>query len=142
MNTYLSKNFPIWRDSQALLIELEGVVQGFSRYHKYTIGSELRMGAQRVLNYVTHAINQSENRHHWLCQLTQQIEELKLQVQTAKAIKAFKNFKQFESIAALAVQIARQAKAWLKKSQNKLQRADFRDLVGQSQTDLNGQQGR
>lgn len=61
MNTYLSKNFSIWRDIQALVIGLEDAVQGFARYHKYTVGSELRQGAQRVLSYVSQAIYQCEN---------------------------------------------------------------------------------
>lgn len=140
MDPYLSKNFPIWRDSQALVLELERAVKGFARYHKYTIGSELRLGAQRVLNYVSHAINQSENRTHWLQRLSLQIEELKLLIQTAKMRHVFQSFKHFEVIARLAVQVAKQSKAWLNKSQTKLQRADARTRVGQTQRDPNGQQ--
>ena len=51
MNTYLSKQFPIFRDAEQLVIAIEQVVRTFSRYYKYTLGSELRVLASKVLNY-------------------------------------------------------------------------------------------
>ena len=38
---YLRKNFPIWRDAEKLLIEVELAVRNFPRYHKYSLGTEL-----------------------------------------------------------------------------------------------------
>ena len=52
VNPYLGKNFPIWRDAQALMILIEQAVNGFSRYHRYTFGSELRLGAQCANNAI------------------------------------------------------------------------------------------
>ena len=36
-----NNRLPIWRDSSRLLIEIEQAVRQFSRYHKYTIGTDL-----------------------------------------------------------------------------------------------------
>lgn len=36
------KNLPIWRDAMRLAVEMEVAVRGFPRYHKYTLGTELR----------------------------------------------------------------------------------------------------
>ena len=41
---------PIWRDTQRLLLETESTVRGFARYHKYTVGLELRQQAMRLKN--------------------------------------------------------------------------------------------
>jgi hypothetical protein len=36
------KQIPLWRDSNHCLLEVERAVRQFPRYHKYTLGSELR----------------------------------------------------------------------------------------------------
>ena len=36
------QQLPLWRDSQRLLLEVEQAVRGFTRYHKYSLGAELR----------------------------------------------------------------------------------------------------
>jgi hypothetical protein len=60
LNSYLNKNFPIWRDAEVLVIQVELAVRQFPRYHKYTLGTELRQLAMQVLSNVTHAINQKQ----------------------------------------------------------------------------------
>jgi hypothetical protein len=42
------RHLPIWKAAMALAVHLEGAVRRFSRYHKYTLGQELRQGAQRL----------------------------------------------------------------------------------------------
>lgn len=61
------KQIPIWRDANQLLLEIEQVVRHFPRYHKYTLGSELRQQAQVLLP-----------------QLVIAVDDLKIQVQSAK----------------------------------------------------------
>ncbi len=39
---------PIWRDANRLLAETEQVVRTFARYHKYSIGAQLRAPATRL----------------------------------------------------------------------------------------------
>jgi len=36
------KDLPIWRDAMRLAVEMELAVRGFPRYHKHTLGTELR----------------------------------------------------------------------------------------------------
>ena len=40
-----SEHLPIYKRSYDLCLYLEPVVRGFSRYHKYTLGADLRDGA-------------------------------------------------------------------------------------------------
>lgn len=117
INAYLSKNFPIWRDAEQLVLCIEQAVRQFARYHKYTLGSELRQLASAVLSNVTHAINQPARRQQWVGRLVLVIEELKLKIQLGKSLQAFASFKVFEQLARLAVGVARQATAWHKKLQ-------------------------
>lgn len=44
-----TEHLPIYKQTYDLCLHLEQVVRGFSRYHKYTLGAELRDGARRVL---------------------------------------------------------------------------------------------
>jgi hypothetical protein len=39
------EHLPIWRDARRLLLEVEQAVRGFPRYHKYTVGTDLRRQA-------------------------------------------------------------------------------------------------
>ena len=116
-NPYLSKNFPIWRDAEQLMVSVELAVRQFSRYNKYTLGTELSQMAMQVLSNTTHAINQKERRHQWVNRLVLVVEELKLKIQIGKTLQAFARFSVFEQLARLAVGIAKQATAW----RNKLQ---------------------
>lgn len=50
-----SKHLPIYKRSYDLCLYLERVVQKFSRYHKYTLGVDLRDGARRVLKLIVRA---------------------------------------------------------------------------------------
>jgi len=36
-------HLPVWRDATRLLLEIEQAVREFPRYHKYSIGSTLRL---------------------------------------------------------------------------------------------------
>ncbi|TDO99938.1 hypothetical protein [Marinomonas balearica] len=108
MYQWLNKNFPIWRDAEKLMLEVEQAVRHFPRYHKYTLGSELRQLA-------TQSINQKEMRTSWVKRLQIYIEELKLKIQLAKSVQAFRAFAEFQSLVELAVSVARQAHHWYKK---------------------------
>ena len=45
-------NVPIWRDANRLLLSVERVVRRFPRYHKYTLGSELRQQAMLICRLI------------------------------------------------------------------------------------------
>lgn len=48
---------PIWRDANRLFLDIETAVRAFSRYHKYTVGHELRSLAMRVCRYLARMLN-------------------------------------------------------------------------------------
>jgi len=50
-----TEHLPIYKRSYDLCLHLEQVVRGFSRYHKYTLGADLREGARRVLELIVRA---------------------------------------------------------------------------------------
>ena len=50
-----AEHLPIYKASYDLCLSLEQVVRSFSRYHKYTLGTDLRDGARRVLKLVVRA---------------------------------------------------------------------------------------
>jgi hypothetical protein len=53
---------PIWRDAMRLVVVLEEAVRGFPRYHKYTLGSDLRAQARQVCRLILRAYEARENR--------------------------------------------------------------------------------
>ena len=117
MHGWMRKDFPIWRDAEQLLVDIECAVRRFPRYHKYTLGSELRLLAARVLSCVTHAINHKEARSLWVERLATAIEELKLRLQLGKSLQVFASFTEFERLAKTAVDVSRQSTRWRQKLQ-------------------------
>jgi len=96
-----------------LTIFLEIAVRQFSRYHKYSIGTELRAISRKMINLIIKANSQHQKRN-CLENLRDEAEQMKTEILIAKEIQAFKNFKQFEKAAELAVDICRQSEGWLK----------------------------
>ena len=47
-----TEHLPIYKSTYDLCPYLEQVVRNFSRYHKYSLGSDLRDGARRALKLV------------------------------------------------------------------------------------------
>lgn len=50
-----TEHLPIYKQAYDLCLYIEQVVGGFGRYHKYTIGSDLRETARRVLKLIVGA---------------------------------------------------------------------------------------
>ena len=50
-----TEHLPIYKSAYDLCLWLEQVVWGFSRYHKYSLKSDLRDGARRALKLVVRA---------------------------------------------------------------------------------------
>ncbi|MGQ0593817.1 MAG: four helix bundle protein [Gammaproteobacteria bacterium] len=90
-----SEHLPIYKRSYDLCLYLEQVVRGFSRYHKYTLGADLREGARRVLKLIVRA-NGRRDKAPALLELREEVEALKLLLRLCQDVKAFANFKAFE----------------------------------------------
>ena len=58
------EHLPIYKAALDLTVHLEKLVAGFSRYHKYTLGTEMREGSRAVLMQVLKANNAANANHH------------------------------------------------------------------------------
>ncbi len=108
-----TEHLPIYKASYDLCLQLEQVVRGFARYHKYTLGTDLRDGARRVLKLVVRA-NARRDKAPVLLEVREQLEELKVLLRLGQDLKAFPSFEAFERAITEVVEIARQNEGWLK----------------------------
>ena len=118
---------PIYRDSRRLLVHTETMVRHFARYHKYTVGTDLRQQAMRVMRGVHRACFDRERVAEHVRNLVWLIDDYKLTLQLAMEIGAFThgekgqaNFKAFEAAAELAASIGKQCGGWQQKTAHRL----------------------
>jgi len=116
----MNKSIPLWRDANTLLLEIEKSVRYFPRYHKYTLGAEMRQQAMCICRLINRAFlykNDKKAKFDAVTQLVMAINDLKLQIQLAKELQVFRNFAEFERLSVLAVQSGKQSGGWLRKLQ-------------------------
>ena len=111
------EHLPIYKQALTLSVYIEKVVQGFSRYHKYSNGSELRVLAKNNIKLIIRANSEIENRTFYLTELRVNNEELKVCLRICKEMNAFKNLNSFVHAVELVILLARQNEAWLKSKQ-------------------------
>ena len=107
----------ILRDAHLLLLGIEQSVRKFPRYHKYTLGSELRGQAFAITKLIMHALNQRDQRSQLVPKIQPAVEEIKIQLYLAKELQALASFAEFEKLAALSMAIGRQSWRWQQKLQ-------------------------
>lgn len=90
--------YPIWRQANLCLLDIERVVKRFSRYHKYTLGSELRHKAMCICQCIHRAFSRKYSRVKLVQQLSELIDDLKCQIQLAKALRGFSSLSQFQVV--------------------------------------------
>ena len=110
------QNLPVYKKAFELTVYFENLVRGFDRYHKYTVGSEIRNLSRRILLLLAKANTRSMRKEH-LAEAIDKLEELKILINICKEIKAFRSFKNFEFSAKLVVEVSKQCEGWLR-SQN------------------------
>jgi hypothetical protein len=110
-----SEVLPIYKSALNLAVYMEQIVRGFEKYHKYTMGVDLRQKSKMLLFAINRA-NLSEDRVYALRKLRDICEEMKMLLQLSKELQVFQNFKQFEHSSLLAVTVCKQAQAWLNAS--------------------------
>ncbi|TSA28623.1 four helix bundle protein [bacterium] len=84
----LYENLPVYKKAQDLVIYFEKIVCNFSRYHKYTVGTELRNLSRKILILIARA-NIKQERKNTLSEVLEKLEELKILIRICKEIKAF-----------------------------------------------------
>lgn len=98
------EHLPIYKAALDLTVHLEKLVAGFSRYHKYTLGTEMRERSRAVLMQVLRANNaaNANQRRDALLVLREMVDALLLTLRVAKEVKAFKSFAGYPTICATA----------------------------------------
>jgi len=105
-------NLPIFKSALDLVVYIETIVKGFEKYHKYTIGVDLRAHSKEMLFLINRA-NISQDRLPRLLELRDRCEELKMLIRVSKELQSYKSFKQFEHSSKLTVAVCKQAQSWL-----------------------------
>jgi hypothetical protein len=117
---------PIYRDCRRLLVHTEGMVQRFARYHKYTVGTDLRQQAMDIMRGVHRAVFDRAQQARHVQALVWAVDEYKLTLQLAMEVGAFvtgkvssalpsgARFAAFELALNLAVTIGKQCGGWAK----------------------------
>jgi hypothetical protein len=118
---------PIYRDCRRLLLHTEQVVRHFSRYHKYTIGTDLRQQAMAVMRTVHLAVYDKTNQAQHIHSLVWVVDSYKLTLQLCIELGTFVHsksrkatptqesapgFAAFELAAQLAAAIGKQCGGW------------------------------
>ena len=109
------EHLPIYKKMFDLTVYIEKIVKNFSRYHKYTLGSEMRNLSREILLLVISA-NSEKDKREKLLEVRGKLEEMKILTRICKELKAFGSFKSFEYLVKEVVDISRQNEGWLKRS--------------------------
>jgi len=97
-----------------LTIYFEKVVRDFSRYNKYTLGSELREKSREIVGLIIKA-NSTVEKRPLLLELWESLEGLKILIRICKEVKAFNCFNSFVYASNIVIDISRQNEGWMKK---------------------------
>lgn len=107
------ENLPVYKQALDLTVYFETTVRHFERYHKYTIGTDLRNKARNILMLIIKA-NKKADRKLYLEIAVRRLEELKVFIRIAKEIKAFRSLRSFEFATKKTIEVAKQCEGWLK----------------------------
>ncbi|HMW57863.1 MAG: four helix bundle protein [Candidatus Accumulibacter sp.] len=112
------EHLPIYKAALDVAVGFEKLVVGFSRYHKYTLGSELRNGSRRVLEQVVRA-NGARERLPELLVLRERLDSLLLTMRLAMEVRAFKGFKAYAHMVEQVSSVCRQNEGWIKSTEKR-----------------------
>lgn len=118
---------PIARLSHRILADVENAVHRFPRFHKYSIGADLRAYAMQIARGIHKAWRDPGHRLDRVLELCSAVDDLKISMQLGKAVKAFGSFAEFEALAKLVHELGQQSGGWLKSLQSKGQNAAVRE---------------
>jgi len=112
------QHLPIYKQAMSIAVHFEKIVVGSSRYHKYTLGTELRQQSRAIVSLVIKA-NSQINKTPFLLTLRDQLEQLLLLIRLAKEVQAFKSFNAWQYCIEQVTGLCRQNEGWLKSCQPK-----------------------
>ncbi len=107
------EHLPIYKKAMDVAVYFEKIVKDFSRYNKYTLGSELRNLSRDIVKLVIKA-NSSREKLPVLSELRERLEEMKVLLRISKEAHAFKSFKSFQHAIEGIISVSRQNEGWIK----------------------------
>ena len=120
---------PIYRDCRRLLVHTEDMVRRFSRYHKYTVGTDLRQAAMAIMRTVNQAVHDKARQAQHVQNLVWRVDDYKLTLQLSMDLGVFAHGQQgsighgrsgrgglgfhlFEQAATLVAVVGKQCGGW------------------------------
>jgi hypothetical protein len=87
-------HLPIYKAAMDLAIYVEKIVRHFSRYDRYTLGSDLRQRRREAVG-VTLAANSKGEKLPPLLELREKLEGLQVLLRISKEVRAFNSFNSY-----------------------------------------------
>lgn len=112
------EHLPIFREAYDLTVHIEKIVRNFSRYHKYTLGTDLRNKSRKIVEKIIEANNARDRAAH-LLELRQELESFKVLARICHESGGFASTRSYLHVAERITNIAKQNEGWLKKTQGK-----------------------
>lgn len=107
------EHLPIYKTAMDLAVYCEQVVRHFSRYHKYTIGSDVRQQSRDLVTVIIRA-NSRHEKLPALYELRERLESLLVLLRIGKEVQAFQTATAYGRAAELVVALSRQNEGWIK----------------------------
>jgi len=112
------EHLPIYKKAMDVAVHFEKVAAGFSRYQKYTLGTDLRNKSREIINIIVQA-NSTREKLPRLLDLRDRLAELLILVRLCKEVKAFKSFKAYEFAVEEVTEVSRQSEGWIRSVQKR-----------------------
>lgn len=109
----------IAKHAMRVLAAIEEAVTRFPRRHRYTAGADLRNAARHVARCVRVAWRDRQQQLARVQELSQAVDDLKLEMMLADAVKAFGSVAELGAVGRLVRDLGRQVGGWLKALQSK-----------------------
>jgi hypothetical protein len=107
----LYEELPVYKKVLDLAVYFEKIVKNFERYHKYTIGADLKNLSRRILVLIAKA-NTKQTRKECLAEALDKLEELKITIHLCKEIKAFRSLNSSRFAVESIIDISKQCEGW------------------------------
>ena len=111
------EHLPIYKGAMDVTVYIEQVVRNFSRYHKYTLGSDLRQHSRELVMLIIRA-NSRPDKLPVLHDLWERLEAFQVLLRIGKEVQAFQTFNSYAHAAELVVMLSRQNEGWMKSQGN------------------------
>ncbi len=123
------EHLPIFKASFDLAVHIEKIVKNFSRYHKYTLGSELRNQSRAIVQAIIEANSKKDDRREHLLVLREKLEQLKVLARLCHESGGFQSTKSYLYTSEQIVNIAKQNEGWLRMRNTKINKQQNQSRV-------------